>query len=176
MGLFARAPVREGEVVSIIGGDVMTNAEFEAFAASATRYNAIQIGQDAHLVEAVEVTAREEGSLNHARDSNLWMTDEVTLAARRDIGAGEELTVDYALFTALPVVVIEVCRCGSPVCRGTVTGDDWRLPALQERYRGHSRRSSMTESVRGGTAETSAVREASAHRASVANRKQDRSH
>jgi hypothetical protein len=65
------------------------------------------------------------------------MADETTLVARRDIGAGEELTVDYALFTALPVAVIEGCRCGSPVCRGAVTGNDWRLPAVQERYRGH---------------------------------------
>jgi hypothetical protein len=136
MGLFAREPIRQGEVLSIIGGAVMTGAEFAAFAATATRYNAIQIGEDAHLVGPVEVTAREEGSLNHSCDSNLWMADETTLVARRDIGAGEELTVDYALFTALSVAVIEGCRCGSPSCRGTVTGDDWRLPAVREQYRG----------------------------------------
>ena len=28
------------------------------------------------------------------------------------------------------------CRCGTPSCRGVVTGDDWRLPELQARYAG----------------------------------------
>ena len=28
------------------------------------------------------------------------------------------------------------CRCGSPRCRGTVTGKDWMKPELQEKYRG----------------------------------------
>jgi len=29
------------------------------------------------------------------------------------------------------------CRCGSPLCRGVITGDDWRRTDLQARYRGH---------------------------------------
>jgi hypothetical protein len=45
MGLFAREPIRAGEVMSIIGGGVMTGAEFAAFAASATRYNVIQMAR-----------------------------------------------------------------------------------------------------------------------------------
>lgn len=28
------------------------------------------------------------------------------------------------------------CRCGAPSCRGTVTGEDWRLPAFQQKHRG----------------------------------------
>jgi hypothetical protein len=28
-------------------------------------------------------------------------------------------------------------RCGSPLCRRLITGADWRLPTLQERYCGH---------------------------------------
>jgi len=28
------------------------------------------------------------------------------------------------------------CGCGTARCRGTVTGDDWRDPALIERYTG----------------------------------------
>jgi uncharacterized protein len=76
--------------------------------------------------------------LNHSCDSNLWMADEVTLIARRDISPGEEVTIDYSLQTAQPVAIIErACRCGSPLCRGTITGDDWRLPDVQQRYRGH---------------------------------------
>ena len=66
------------------------------------------------------------------------MTDEATLAARRDITAGEELTVDYALFTANPAWgLYGPCKCGSPSCRGTVRGADWRLPEVQDKYRDH---------------------------------------
>jgi hypothetical protein len=29
------------------------------------------------------------------------------------------------------------CKCGSPNCRGTVTGKDWQRPELQKRYAGY---------------------------------------
>ncbi len=82
--------------------------------------------------------AKRTGGMNHSCDSNLWMRDEVTVVARRAIAAEEELTIDYALQSGLPVDVLgESCRCGSPVCRGVITGNDWQLKELQERYRGH---------------------------------------
>ncbi len=28
-----------------------------------------------------------------------------------------------------------VCHCGSPQCRQIITGQDWRRPELQEKYR-----------------------------------------
>jgi hypothetical protein len=137
-GVFAREPILAGEIVEIIGGTLMTQAEFEAFAATASRFNAVQIAEGTHLVEKPEVTDTRRGSLNHSCDSNLWMADEATLVARRDIAAGEELTVDYALFTADPAWELDgTCRCGSPSCRETVRGSDWRLPEVQDRYRGH---------------------------------------
>ena len=61
-GLFAREPIHAGEVMAIVGGDVLTDGAFRAFAQGHARYNAIQIGEDTHLVEPVEVTAREQGS------------------------------------------------------------------------------------------------------------------
>lgn len=123
----------------MLGGQVMSEAEFRSFQAVTPRYNAIQIGEDLHLVELPEVTAqRGGGSLNHSCDSNLWMADAVTLVARRDITAGEELTIDYALFTAQPDWVLDApCRCASADCRRVVSGDDWRLPEVQRRYYPH---------------------------------------
>jgi len=29
------------------------------------------------------------------------------------------------------------CACGAPECRRVITGEDWRMSALQERYRGY---------------------------------------
>lgn len=139
IGSFAQALIRGGEVVEVVGGVVMTDEEFAAFQRTATRYNAIQIGEGLHLVERAEVTGqRQGGSLNHSCDANLWMADEVTLVARRDIAPGEELTIDYALFTAQPEWRLDQpCRCGASACRHTITGDDWRLPDVQLRYYPH---------------------------------------
>ena len=137
-GIFARAAIRQGEIVEIIGGQVMTEAEFETLQRNTPRYNAVQIGEGLHLVELPENTQQRAGSLNHSCDSNLWMADEVKLVARWDIAAGQELTVDYALFTAQSQWVMDQpCRCGSPLCRTTITGNDWKLPDVQARYRNH---------------------------------------
>ncbi len=136
-GLFAREPLKEGEVVEVMGGMLLDEAEFAAFLrTAATQYNAIQIAEGLHLVEHPEVTHKRRGSLNHSCDPNLWMDDEVTFVARRDIEAGEELTVDYALFTTQPGWVMD-CRCGLRLCRQRVTGNDWKLAELRDRYRGH---------------------------------------
>jgi hypothetical protein len=117
----------------------MDEEELRAFVRNTLRFNAIQVDEGLHLVEPPEVTERRQGgSLNHSCDSNLWMADEVTLVARRDIAADEELTVDYALHTADPDWELDgPCNCGSALCRGTVRGSDWRLPEVQERYLGH---------------------------------------
>lgn len=139
IGAFAAAPIARSEVVEIVGGELMDEAAFRRFQSRHTRFNAIQIDEELHLVERPEVTARREGgSLNHSCDPNLWMADEVTLVARRDIAAGEELTIDYALFTAQPDWALDrPCRCGAATCRVTITGRDWERPELQARYYPH---------------------------------------
>ncbi len=75
--------------------------------------------------------------INHSCDSNAWMQDAYTLIARRDIAAEEEVTADYSLWESGDYVAKWECRCGTPVCRKTITGNDWRLPDVQKRYSGH---------------------------------------
>ena len=137
-GMFAREPIKKGEAVCIVGGTVMTDAEFAVFQATYSNYNSIQIDDHLHLVEDPEVTRTLEGSMNHSCDSSTWMEDDATLVARRDIEPGEEATVDYALFTTQSNWMLDTrCHCGSPDCRRIVTGDDWRRKDVQERYQGH---------------------------------------
>jgi uncharacterized protein len=137
-GMFARERIKKGETVCIVGGIVMTDEEFAAFQVTHRLYNSIQIDDHTHLVEDPEVTRTLEGSMNHSCDSNVWMDDEVTLVARRDIESGEEVTIDYALFTTQSNWMLDTrCRCGSPFCRRIITGDDWRREDVQERYRNH---------------------------------------
>ncbi|MHC4799761.1 MAG: SET domain-containing protein-lysine N-methyltransferase, partial [Planctomycetota bacterium] len=76
--------------------------------------------------------------INHSCDPNVWLQDEVTLVARRDIPVGEELTVDYAMFEECENWMPPwQCRCGSKLCRGRYTGKDWRYEELQDRHQNH---------------------------------------
>jgi uncharacterized protein len=137
-GMFAREPIKKDEIVCIVGGTVMTDSEFIAFQATHSFYNSIQIDKKLHLVENPDITELLDSSMNHSCDSNTWMEDEVTLVARRDIESGEEVTVDYALFTTQSNWMLDNrCHCRSPHCRRIITGDDWRREEIQERYRNH---------------------------------------
>jgi uncharacterized protein len=137
-GQFAAVPIHAGEVVSVWrGGRVILDEELRAIAGSGKRYSSAAIGEDKNILwDVVEADAHGPGGANHSCDPNLWMLDEHTVCARRDISAGEELTFDYALATVSPEWCRE-CHCGAANCRQVVTGNDWQLPELQERYAGH---------------------------------------
>lgn len=136
-GLFTTRPVDEGEVVIIFGGTgVFTGEDVEA--GRAKKSSLLGIGENLWLGDSPEDTQGPDYSLNHSCDPNLWLKDEVTLVARRNIMAGEEVTMDYATHEADPDWKIRAsCHCGSSSCRGVVTGRDWMKEDLQERYWGH---------------------------------------
>jgi hypothetical protein len=113
--------------VLVLGGTVIDDAEL----ARLPRHSSLAVAEGVNLLQADDDPARYG---NHSCDPNLWLADEVTLVTRRPVSEGEELTVDYATMTVAPWRM--ECRCGSPGCRGLVTGDDWRRPDLQERYAG----------------------------------------
>jgi hypothetical protein len=73
---------------------------------------------------------------NHSCNPTIWLDEDYSLLARREIGAGDELTIDYATMVADPGWQM-ACRCGSANCRGLIGGEDWKLPGLQARYAGH---------------------------------------
>lgn len=57
------------------------------------------------------------------------ISDEYFLAAQNK---DEELTVDYAFIDNEDYSF--KCTCGSTNCRGTITGFDWKIKELQEKY------------------------------------------
>jgi GNAT acetyltransferase-like protein/SET domain-containing protein len=137
-GLYAGAPFTAGEVALAWGsGEIVSDAELHTIAASGRRYRSVSLDENQNIVwSAEEAGVLGPGGLNQSCNPNLWMCDARALCARRDIAAGEELTLDYALVTVSPDWRI-ACDCGEPTCRRLVTGNDWQLPEVQARYRGH---------------------------------------
>jgi hypothetical protein len=133
-GLFAQAPIARGEVVAVKGGYVMERhawARLEPVLGPAE----IQVADD--LVIAPARPEERDGAMlytNHSCDPNIAIQGQIVLVAMRDVAAGEELTHDWA--TTDDGDYAMACRCGSPRCRGTITGKDWTKPELQARYRG----------------------------------------
>jgi uncharacterized protein len=133
LGLFAIAPVERGEECCRLAGELMTDERFRMYAASRVRYSALAVDERLHLVQS-DNDPTTKG--NHSCDPNMWLAGTLTVVARRQIAAGDEGTIDYALLTVDPTWSMD-CKCGSALCRGVVTGEDWRLPELRARYVGH---------------------------------------
>jgi SET domain-containing protein len=133
-GLFARAPIARGEIVAVKGGYVLTRAEWARLGRDLGPAE-IQIAED--LVIAPVTQNEREGAMlftNHSCEPNIAIQGQIVFVAMRDITAGEELTHDWA--TTDDDDYVMTCHCGSPRCRGTISGKDWRRNDLQEKYRG----------------------------------------
>jgi hypothetical protein len=138
-GLFAAGPLEAGTRVIRLGGTLATSEELAARIDAANAdpripyVDTISLAENLHLVLPSGTTVHYG---NHSCDPNLWHQGPYDMVARRDIGVGEELTIDYGTQSALPEFSM-TCTCATKRCRGHVTGDDWRLPELRALYRGH---------------------------------------
>jgi SET domain-containing protein len=134
-GLYANAPLARGEIVSVKGGHLIDRATLERNKAVVNDAD-MQIADDLFLAP---LTADEfEGVmmfLNHSCEPNVGVQGQIVFVALREVAAGEELTIDYGTIDhdAEPMA----CRCGAATCRGTITGEDWRRPDLQQKYGDH---------------------------------------
>jgi hypothetical protein len=133
-GRFARSAIDVGEIVAVKGGHVLIAAEWRELERELGPAD-IQIAEDLFIAP---VTPEErEGSMlftNHSCDPNIALQGQIAFVAMRDIAAGEELTHDWATTDDGDYTL--ACRCGSPRCRGTITGKDWMRKDLQAKYRG----------------------------------------
>jgi uncharacterized protein len=131
-GLFAVEPIADGELVAIKGGHIVTTEAVKSLP-ERLQNSEIQISDGFSLV-ALEEAEYEPVMLflNHSCEPNVGFAGNIVLVAMRDVGAGEELTTDYALFDDYDGAM--ECECGTPSCRGTIGGRDWQRPDLQRKY------------------------------------------
>ncbi|MCL4878423.1 MAG: SET domain-containing protein-lysine N-methyltransferase [Anaerolineae bacterium] len=132
LGVFALEPIKKGELLGVFGGDAMTGAQL-AQVPENIRPLSIQVEEDLYLVS---LDPSPGDRFNHCCDPNAGLEGQIAMVALRDIEPGEQVCFDYAMCDGSPYDEFE-CQCGSPHCRGRITGNDWQIPELQRRYAGH---------------------------------------
>ena len=131
-GVFAREPVKKGELISLWGGKIISASEVDRNMANFTQ-QVLQIEDNFYLLTPSMEPA---DCFNHSCDPNVGLSGQIGLIAMRDIEAGEEICLDYAMCDGSDYDEF-TCSCGEPTCRGRVTGEDWKRPELWERYEGY---------------------------------------
>lgn len=133
-GMFAISPIFKGEVVVVWGGNYVNKEQAEKEKSNGKLV--MQFGRDLFSVE--ERGESDTYFINHSCDPNVWMKDAFSLEAMKDIVTNEELTADYALWETNENKISKwKCVCGSKRCRHVITGKDWQIKELQQKYRGH---------------------------------------
>lgn len=129
-GIFAKEYIKKDEIVFIKGGHILTRDEIF----SSGVINSYFPISDEYFLGATNKEEEDAIKLyqNHSCNPNVGLRGEITFVAMRDIQKDEELTVDYAFIDNEDYSFI--CTCGSKNCRGTVTGYDWKIAELQDKY------------------------------------------
>ncbi len=134
-GLFAKATIAKGEIVAVKGGYILNRDQW-AKIEKKLRAAEIQIAENLFIAPVRK--AQREGCMlytNHSCDPNIAIQGQIIFVGMRDIASGEELTHDWATTDDLEYEM--ECNCGSPKCRGRVTGKDWMKVELQKKYAGY---------------------------------------
>lgn len=131
-GVFARVLISEGELLALWGGEVIDGEKLSRLPRVVRRLS-LQIEENLFFLSSSQGPA---DWINHSCDPNAGVQGQAALFALRQIFSGEEICFDYAMTDGSPYDEFD-CHCGSPLCRGRITGDDWRRSDLWDRYKGY---------------------------------------
>lgn len=138
-GVFACKPVKKGEVISVWGGFIITQKEFNRLSKNIFKEidnYATKVADGFYLVSSKRGVLEDDDFFNHSCNPNAGIKGHLLMVAMRDITAGEEVTYDYAM-TDADFNYSFKCNCGAGSCRKIITTRDWKNPALQKKYRGY---------------------------------------
>ncbi len=136
-GLFAKESISKGEVIAVKGGHLANKAVLDKVEQKIVRGVSLKITDDLYIAPLTQ-QEREATMVyfNHSCDANVGFGGNIVTIAIRDIKPGEELTVEYAMFESNPDHSM-ACNCQRSICRGTLSGTDWKSLDLQKRYKGY---------------------------------------
>ena len=131
VGSFAKEFIREGEVVFIKGGHILTRECMLSHDHIDTYW---PIGDGFFLAAKKEAEMDKiKIVVNHSCNPNCGIKGDIKGIALRDIQVGEEITFDYAMLDNEQNEF--KCNCKSANCRKIVTGYDWKIEELQKKYK-----------------------------------------
>lgn len=126
-GRFANNVILEDEIIYRAGGLWLSNTEREVY--------------EEDYFQLVEGEWHFQGGLkyylngchNHSCEPNAYLQDYI-VRALRPIEKNEQITIDYASFIYHNYTIIKDCGCNSKGCRKIITGNDWKLYNLPQKY------------------------------------------
>lgn len=131
--VYARDALEAGELVAVWSGRIVGADELDELPPEIRRHT-VQVEERLYLASLSPDEPPD--FINHSCEPNAGLDGQVAIVALHRIQPGEEVTIDYAMCDGSSYDEFE-CECGSTLCRGRVTGEDWRNPTLWERYAGH---------------------------------------
>jgi hypothetical protein len=131
-GLFAIEAIEAGELLSMWGGRIVTESQLDELPIEVQTHG-IQV--DEGLYEVPLTHDDPADFFNHSCNPNAGLSSPLSLVAIRRINPGEEACFDYAMSDSSDYDEFQ-CHCGAENCRKRITGRDWTLPELQQRYMG----------------------------------------
>lgn len=131
--VYAASHIQQGEVIAVWSGKLVASARLETLPPAVRRFS-LQVEEDLYLVSLTNCEPAD--LINHSCEPNAGLLGQISLVAMRDIAPGEEITYDYATSDGSSYDEFS-CGCGSELCRGRVSGDDWMRADLWNRYKGH---------------------------------------
>lgn len=138
-GIIAKAPIAIGEKLMEWGGRLIKRSEIDE---NIHRLQTlVPIDDDLFLgLPVSDKTETIDEYLNHSCDPSAWLIDEVTVIARKNLKVGDEITIDSSTWDAdeeWEFLERGNCTCQTKLCRINLTPFDWKIPALQKRFKGH---------------------------------------
>ena len=134
-GLVAKKKILKGEIVSISGGIILSNSQAKKLFKQDQDYY-YNIEKDFVIAPLDPENPTDDWRMNHCCEPNCGVQGQIVFIAIKDILIGEELTFDYAMTETDPEYNLEL-NCSKKECRGCFSGEDWKLPKIQKKYKGY---------------------------------------
>lgn len=129
-GVFAKAPIRKGEIIAEFDGEFI-DADFEEWTEDLLN----------HVIQYDKEAWRDSKGIarfiNHSCEPNCGIRGLFMVVAMRDIEKGEQITWDYEMTERNEWGWKMRCRCGHLTCR-KVIGDYRNMPrSIRKKYTGY---------------------------------------
>jgi uncharacterized protein len=129
LGIFAIEDISKDEIVIVKAGHLLTLEQVKAL--HSDMHPELQVADDLFVCPSTESEIEDSMAyINHSCAPNIGMRGDIVSVAMRDVKAGEELVIDYAMIDNQDYSM--KCMCDTEKCRKVITGHDYLLPEIKK--------------------------------------------